>query len=130
MFRHYIRTSFIGSDKSVVDWYYFWTYYSNSTHKATYKNKDMCNGGIGCQLHGWYKIDGTNYWFNTNEIAPGYMPDGGMLYSFPGGDIFPAGYGVDREVCDDSAAYYSGDGCSDNNSHILKCNSEGACWKS
>ena len=84
----------------------------------------MCPGQ-GCQLHGWYKINGTWYWFNTDEIPPGDIPNGGMVSSFPWGGQWP-GYLDDWEVCDDSKSYYYYDECKGDKSE-LNCTASGDC---
>ncbi len=127
--RFYIRTYYINDDSSTIDWYYFWTYYSNSTHKVVYNSKDMCPGE-GCQLHGWYYIYWNGayrwFWFNTNELPPGDIPNGALLTNFP--KNYGNKYYSDWEVCDNSA-YYMATG----NSHTCGvknhpvCDGDGVC---
>ena len=89
----------------------------------------MCPGE-GCQLHGWYYIYWNGayrwFWFNTNELPPGDIPNGALLTNFP--KNYGNKYYSDWEVCDNSA-YYMATG----NSHTCGvknhpvCDGDGVC---
>ncbi len=115
--RFYIRT-FFGVENVVA--LHSWTYYSDNTYHIL-PGEGKCdnrsdNKGVGCQLHGWYKIGSHTYFFNTNEFDINITPNGSIV----------TGHNV--RACENSSYYLipPEGGC--NTYYITRwCNGSGHC---
>ena len=110
--RFYIRTFMDAEDVTALS---SWSYYSDAKH-PTYAGEGECDTTYGCQLHGWFDIDGHEYFFNTSEYSIMRIPDGSIVTN-----------GTVR-ACRDSSYYLRHGYCSDTGTKTKYCDENGYCW--
>ena len=111
--RFYIRTFLSAEDVVPLT---FWTYYSNNDYHIL-SGEGTCGSEEGCQLHGWYWINGNLYFLNTDEYSINKTPNGGAVEN----DWVTA--------CKDSSYYLTPPkgGCNDSGYMTKWCRKGGYC---
>ncbi len=109
--RFYIRTFMDAED---VSYFSSWSYFSDNKHKIK-EGEGECIPDLGCQLHGWYWIDGHEYFFNTSEYSIMRTPNGSIVTN-----------GTVR-ACEDSSFYLRHGYCSNTGTKTKYCDENGYC---